>query len=121
MEPSPGTIERSQDGAAWVLALRGEHDLSTAPALQREIDEIYDSGSTVVVDLTHVEFVDSSILNVLVHGCERASKRAEHQFALVAPANSIATRILDLVIGHRVPRFETPDAAIAALSQPRPG
>ena len=121
MESSPGTMERSHDGAVWVLALRGEHDLSTAPALQREIDDIYDSGSTVVVDLTHVEFVDSSILNVLVHGCERASKRAEHQFALVAPGNSMATRILDLVIGHRVPRFETRSAAFAALNHPQSG
>jgi anti-anti-sigma factor len=115
MDTSPGTIERTQHGAVWVLALRGEHDLSTAPALQKDIDDIYDSGSTVVVDLTDVTFVDSSILNVLVHGCERAAARGEHQFALVSPAGSLASRVLDLMIGERVPRFETRDAALAAL------
>ena len=118
MYASPGTIERSQQGAVWMLTLRGEHDLATAPALQRAIDGIYDSGSTVVVDLTDVSFVDSSILNVLVRGCERAAGRAEHQFALVAPAGSMATRILDLVTGHRLPRFETRDAALASFDQP---
>lgn len=118
MDASPGTIERSQEGAVSVLTLRGEHDLSTAPTLRDAIDDIYDNGSAVVVDLTQVEFVDSSILNALVHGCECAAGRCDHQFALVSPSGSLGSRVRDLVIGHRVPRFETRAAALAALGQP---
>jgi len=116
VDTSPGTIERSRDRDVWILVLRGEHDLSTAPNLRRELDGIYDSGSRVVVDLTDVAFMDSSILNALVHGCERASQKAEHSFALVAPHGSRTTRILDLVISHRIPRFETRAAAVAATA-----
>jgi anti-sigma B factor antagonist len=117
MDISPGTIERSKQGAVWILELRGEHDLSTAPVLQRELDHIYDSGSTVVVDLTAATFIDSSIVKVLVHGCERATERAEHQFAVVSPAGSLASRVLDLVIGQRVPRFDAQAEAMATLDR----
>jgi anti-anti-sigma factor len=117
VDTSPGTIDQSKDGVVWILALRGEHDLNTAPELRDKLDDIYDSGSQVIVDLTNVGFIDSSILNVLVYGCERASQKSDHSFALVAPPDSLATRILDLVIGHRVPRFETRDVAVAATGQ----
>jgi len=120
MDAPAGTIECSHQDGIGVLTLRGEHDLSTAPVLQREIDGIYDRGSTLVVDLTHIEFVDSSILNVLVRGCERAA-RSQHRFALVCPAGSLGSRILDLVIGDRVPRFETREAALTTLAEPAPG
>jgi anti-sigma B factor antagonist len=120
MDAPAGTIECSHQDGIGVLTLRGEHDLSTAPVLQREIDGIYDRGSTLVVDLTHIEFVDSSILNVLVRGCERAA-RSQHRFALVCPADSLGSRILDLVIGDRVPRFETREAALTTLAEPAPG
>ena len=119
MDTSPGTIDQTKDGDIGILALHGEHDLNTAPELRDRLDAIYDSGSQVIVDLTDVGFIDSSILNVLVYGCERASQRSEHSFALVAPPDGSATRILDLIIGHRVPRFESRDAAVAAAGQSR--
>jgi anti-anti-sigma factor len=121
VDTSPGTIHRTVERDVWVVALRGEHDLSTAPDLRNELDNIYDAGSHVVVDLTGVGFIDSSILSVLIYGCERASEKHEHSFALVAPPDSPATRILDLVVGDRVPRFETLAGAIAALRGAEPG
>ena len=36
---------------AWVLTLRGEHDLSTNPSLRDELERAFDRGSTVIVDL----------------------------------------------------------------------
>jgi anti-sigma B factor antagonist len=117
MDVSPGMIERSKTGPVWLLALRGEHDLTTAPVLQRELDDIYDSGSTVVVDLTEATFIDSSIVKALVYGCDRATRRAEHHFAVVSPAGGVASRVLDLVVGQRVPRFETQTEAVAAVGR----
>jgi len=48
-----------------VVALSGEHDLSSAEALRRSLDEAAGSPG-MVVDLEMAEFVDSSILGVLV-------------------------------------------------------
>ena len=76
MDTSPGTIDQSKDGDVWILGLRGEHDLNTAPELRDKLDDIYDSGSQVIVDPTDGDLVDSSIFNVLVYACERASQKA---------------------------------------------
>jgi anti-sigma B factor antagonist len=52
---------------APVIAIRGEVDLSNAPSLQSEIDEILgDDSERVVLDLASLTFIDSSGIAVLV-------------------------------------------------------
>jgi anti-sigma B factor antagonist len=65
-------IEFSQDGDACIVALKGEVDVYTAPALRERLIEASESGSlTVVVDMTGVDFIDSSGLGVLVSALKR--------------------------------------------------
>ena len=52
---------------AVVLRAVGEVDVSTAPALRRHLDELIQRGHRdIVVDLTDVDFLDSTGLGVLV-------------------------------------------------------
>jgi anti-sigma B factor antagonist len=56
----------SRDGFG-VLSVQGSIDVHTVPDLQRELAAIVEDGTTrVVVDLTAVDFLDSSALGALV-------------------------------------------------------
>ena len=55
-----------------VLEVGGEVDVYTAPTLREKIVSLVDGGARVmIVDLTHVEFLDSTGLGVLVGGMKR--------------------------------------------------
>ncbi len=54
-----------------IVVLRGELDLAAAPALEELLVEI--AGSTVVVDLTKLDFIDSTGMGALI----RAKRRIE--------------------------------------------
>jgi anti-sigma B factor antagonist len=62
-------IEVSQptDQQYPVVGVRGEVDVSSAPALQQRLTDLFrTAGNTVVVDLTDVSFLDSTGLGALV-------------------------------------------------------
>jgi anti-sigma B factor antagonist len=64
---------RSQ-GKATIIAVSGELDLASSPALQEELDRASDS-DMMIIDLRELDFMDSTGLSVLV----RAHQRAEEQ------------------------------------------
>jgi anti-sigma B factor antagonist len=61
-------LERRQDARGReVVAVRGEIDVATSPALRDQLYEIIDGGAReLVVDLAELGFIDSSGLGVLV-------------------------------------------------------
>ena len=112
---SAGTIHRVREGSAWIVVMRGDHDLSTAEDLVGELQEALDADTAVVVDLTDVNFMDSAILNALLAARERAMERQEGSFALVAPPGSFPSRVLALVVGTLIPTYPNLKSAIAAV------
>ena len=61
------SISRQSDGGVPVVAVSGEVDVYSAPALKDNLTELFRSGvNTVVVDLTDVAFLDSTGLGALV-------------------------------------------------------
>jgi len=59
-------VTSAHDGAT-LLTLTGEIDLHSAPVLRDRLSDVFADGArTVVVDLTGVEFLDSSALGALV-------------------------------------------------------
>ncbi len=51
----------------FVVSVRGEADMHTAPELEQELLEVLElGGSSVVVDLAEVGFVDSTVLGLLL-------------------------------------------------------
>ena len=85
-------VERVQD--VWVFTLRGEHDISSEPSFERRLEDAFDAGSTVIVDLSEVEFMDSSVLRALAYGAAQAARHPQHHIGIVAPPDSQARRLL---------------------------
>lgn len=76
-------IEREHTATAVVLALHGELDLASTPLLERQMLEAQSDGSDrLVIDLSGLEFIDSSGLHALLRADERASEN-RHQLSLV--------------------------------------
>jgi anti-sigma B factor antagonist len=71
-------------GDACVVRLGGELDLYNAPQVRQALnDAASDSPTRVVVDLSEVEFIDSTALGVLIEARTRLDNR--RAFLLAAP------------------------------------
>jgi anti-sigma B factor antagonist len=73
VHPGEVTVERKQPGVV-VVSLTGEHDLTTAPTLRERLEEAVKQGAPVVVNLSSAEFIDSSIIGVVLDMHRRAEK-----------------------------------------------
>ena len=105
---------RSQ-GDYVVLALVGEIDLYTAPRLQSELTSALSDGkpTQIVVDMSGVEFCDSTGMNVLL-AAHRAATERGGQLALAAPRPSVR-KILEVTGLQSV--FTIHDDVTAVTSQ----
>lgn len=64
-----------QDGVA-VIALGGEVDVYTSPRLKQEMVDLLNKGTArLIIDLSAVEYLDSTGLGVLIGGLKRARER----------------------------------------------
>ena len=65
-------IDTHEQGGWWVVAVRGEVDVATAPRLRESVISVVSKGRRgVVVDLDAVDFIDSTGLGVLVGALKR--------------------------------------------------
>ena len=92
--PPKVTHRRVEAPPAWVVALTGEQDLSTAQDVDMVLTTAVASDEPVVVDLLNATFADSSILGAILRGSERAEERG---LAVVLPADGEVRRLFDLV------------------------
>jgi anti-anti-sigma factor len=65
-----------------IVALTGEHETFSAPDVERELQGALADDNAVIVDLTRSEFLDSSVVSVLLRAREQAQERGR-RFALV--------------------------------------
>lgn len=113
-EPRKPSVQVDQCGPAWLVTLHGEHDVSTRLTLRGELDRVREAGGPIIVDLSHAEFVDSTIISVLAV----ARQESAAGFVLVAPTNYRGTRLVEVIgIGSVVPMYPSRSAAIAALEE----
>jgi anti-sigma B factor antagonist len=109
-----GRIAVHDLGYVRVVALVGEHDLSTVDRLSDEIDGQFREASHVVIDLTRATFVDSTVVCALALGGEHARQRAACRFAVVASRDSFVRNVFDLVdLRSLMPTYETLEEALA--------
>jgi anti-sigma B factor antagonist len=100
-------------GQRAVVEVSGELDMSTGPALERQLAALVNDGVTdVVLDLSRVSFIDSSGLSVLVVALKRLRSRGG---ALrLAGCQSPVQTVLDLTALSRVFfMYPSVDAALA--------
>lgn len=117
-----GTLEIEHAPGVDVLVLRGEHDLSTQTRLQGQIDVALNAGKSVVVDLSDVDFIDSTVLAAILHGQRRAANEADGHaqgLAVVAsPGATFVARMLSLVhIEDHVAVHLSRDSAVVSLQR----
>jgi anti-sigma B factor antagonist len=108
---------RVQVVAVWShteVRVWGEIDMLTAPRLRAEIDAAIEDGPRlIIVDLTHVSFIDSSGLHVLIAACQRLGPRA---FAVVTLRDNIRRVFAISGVDNMIPIFESINAAVAGLN-----
>ena len=75
--------------AKGVIELEGEVDVYTAPQLKQQMISLLEGGSRrMVVDLTKVEYLDSTALGVLIGGLKRMREQ-DGNMVLVCPSPRI--------------------------------
>lgn len=93
--PQIDITEDSVDDRTHVLHVRGEVHVSTAPELSSRLNDAIDVGRTaIVIDLSEVEFIDSTGLSVLL-SAQRRIDRAAGRMALVC-ANPTVMRLFEI-------------------------
>jgi len=76
-------------GGIPIIDLEGEVDVYTAPELKRQMISLLDAGAVqIVVDLTKVEYLDSTALGVLIGGLKRLRERDGNLY-LICPTPRI--------------------------------
>jgi anti-sigma B factor antagonist len=77
---------------AEVLSVTGELDIASAPWFNEIIASKLAGGLPLVIDLTACDYLDSTILNVLI----RAANAAPSRVGVVVPTDSRIRRIFDI-------------------------
>ena len=96
---NPLVVERSRVDGYELLAVEGELDIATAPRMIAALSEAFaDLERPLVVDLSSVDFMDSTGLALLMNAYRRV-KRHGQGFAIVCPDGPIARvfEIADMV------------------------
>ena len=97
----PFTV-RCDDRGAWrVLAVHGEIDMASAPALRQEVvREVADGSRKLIIDLSDVDFIDSIGLGVLVGALKRV-RTHDGELELVCPSRRLR-RVFTITDLHRI-------------------
>ena len=100
-----GALQRPHQGSADVeihtaqtatIKLRGECDISTAPQVADALARTRHANT--IVDLSDCEFIDSTIVGVLI-SAQRDADARRGQLAVVLPptANAVVNRVFDML------------------------
>lgn len=88
-------IEVSRNGGMVVIALQGELDLASAEAFSEQLDGASSGeASAVVVDLSELEFMDSTGLRSILAAHQRCGEHGR-RFAVVPGSRQVA-RLLEV-------------------------
>jgi anti-sigma B factor antagonist len=111
-------VERSRVDGYELLAVEGELDIATAPRMIAALNEAFaDLSAPLVVDLSSVDFMDSTGLALLMNAHRRVKRRGQG-FAIVCPGGPISRvfEIADMVDSLHV----YPDRASARQAATKP-
>ena len=93
--PSFELSEESLDDQTHLIAVRGEVHVSTAPEFSERLNDAIAGGKTgVVIDMTGVDFIDSTGLSVLLNALRRVT-RQQGTLAL-AVSNPTVLRLFEI-------------------------
>jgi anti-sigma B factor antagonist len=114
-EPQFRLSDENVDDRTHVIVVAGEIHVSTAPEFSRLLNEAIGQGKTqVVLDLSAVEFIDSTGLSVLLNGLRRLT-RAGGRMALVCTNPTVLRLFVITRLDSTFQIVGTRAAALAAV------
>lgn len=106
---------RTKKGCIPLIEVAGEVDVYTAPQLKQQMLTLLEGGAKdIVVDLTKVEYLDSTALGVLIGGLKRMRER-EGDLLLICP-NERVRRVFEITGLDKIFAMYNSEAEIAAQS-----
>jgi anti-sigma B factor antagonist len=97
-----------------VIHLTGRMDVESSPAVRQTLMELADQGfSNLVVDLSQVDFMDSSGLSALVTGM-KTLRKINGVLSLCGPNTQIRTTLRLTMLDMIFPVFDTVDQALGS-------
>jgi anti-sigma B factor antagonist len=88
-------VETRENQGLPVIAVKGEIDVYTVPMFKRAISEAIDKGSRhLLIDLTHVTYMDSSGFGTLL-GATKRLRSSGGSLSLIGP-NEVIARMLKI-------------------------
>jgi anti-anti-sigma factor len=109
------SVSREEHSGVIVAAVRGEVDVSNATQIGLELMEMPNEALGLVVDLGHIEYLDSAGIALLYDLHIRLERRGQ-MLVVVAPASGTPRRVLELTaFATRAPLVEQVDEAVAAV------
>jgi anti-anti-sigma factor len=104
-------VEVRQNDRGTVIALSGELDLASSPALEEELAKVFNSDThAVVIDLRQLDFMDSTGLSILVRAHHSATE-SRRRLALVKGSPQVH-RLLTLTgVADRLSLVDAPEDA----------
>lgn len=102
-------LEVRSQGQATIIAVSGELDLASSPALQEELDRAAVADSQLlIIDLRGLDFMDSTGLSVLVRAHQRSEEQGR-ELAMVRGTQQVQ-RLLNLTgVAERITLVDRPE------------
>lgn len=118
MEPVPFEIRHEElDEGIRAIVVRGELDMSTAPELEAEFEQaVAEPATSVVLDLTDCEFIDSTGIALIVNAWQKLEKSKGDGRLVLCCGNHQVRRLLKLTgVESSISMHEERAAALAEL------
>jgi anti-sigma B factor antagonist len=118
VEPVPFEIQRETlDEGIQAIVVRGELDMSTAPGLGVELEQVVaEPVGSVVLDLTDCEFIDSTGIALIVNAWQKLEKSDGDGKLVLCCGNHQVRRLLKLTgVESSISMHEERASALAEL------
>jgi anti-anti-sigma factor len=121
VNPTPFAATTAQlDDGVRIVSVQGELDLSTAPELETQLEEIVSSGdASLLIDLSSCEFIDSTGIALIVRAWQRLDRAADGEGngkVVISSDNEQVRRVLDITgLELSIPIHSTREQALEAL------
>ena len=87
-------VEQPEAGRA-VMAFTGEHDVAQVETLRERLSSLLSENELVVADVSDAQFVDSSIIHLLVD-TKREADASERRFRIQMGTECVVYRVFDV-------------------------
>jgi len=113
--PGSAEVVHREPGLA-VVEVRGEHDLSTEPALTRALEQAAERAN-VLADLSDCTFADSTALTALIKAAQAVQARGDLFAVAIPPRARQVARVAQMIgLSDLLALHESRDAALEALA-----